>query len=287
VLAGLPAAVDQAAAARLRAAGVPVLEGTRTGLLALRHLLDHTERPVPPPAPEPARHLHRDHLPTGGPELFSLLREYGIPAVRAEAATSREAALAAAAEIGYPIALKTDAPGIAHKSDVGGVRLDIADPAGLAAAYADLSARLGPSVTVTEMAGPGQELILGMARDPALGPLIIVGAGGILAEYLADRAVGLPPLSEQAARALIARLRSARLLSGFRGQPATDLGALAATVAAFSALVTDLAGQLTAFDINPLICTPAGPVAVDALAVRKTSPVTDRTFRPHGASLLV
>ena len=82
VLAGLPSAIDQAAAARLRAAGVPVLEGTRTGLLALRHLLDHTGRPPPPPVREPARAPCKDPLPAGGPELFGLLRDYGIPAVR-------------------------------------------------------------------------------------------------------------------------------------------------------------------------------------------------------------
>ncbi len=155
---------------------------------------------------------------------------------------------------------------------MGGVRLGIADPAGLAAAYADLSARLGPSVTVTEMARPGPELLLGMARDPVLGPLVVIGAGGILAEYLADRAVALPPLTESAAAALISRQRFARLLTGFRGHPPTDMAALAAAVAAFSTLVTDLGGQLAAFDVNPLICTPAGPMAVDALAVRVASP---------------
>jgi hypothetical protein len=209
--------------------------------------------------------------PLRGADLFDLLRDYGIPAVAARSAATVDEALAAAAGIGYPVALKTDAQGIAHKSDVDGVRLGIADPGGLAAAYADLSARLGPSVTVTEMARPGPELILGMARDPALGPLIVIGAGGILAEYLADRAVAQPPHSEPAAAALIARLRSARLLRGFRGQPATDLAVLAATVAAFSTLVTDLGEQLAALDINPLICTPDGPVAVDALAVRRSS----------------
>ena len=130
VLAGLPAAVDQDAAARLRAAGIPVLEGTRTGLLALRHLLDSLRPPVTPARP---RHPHAspagDPLPTSGPELFDLLREYGIPVVRTEAAASRDAALAAASAIGYPVVLKTDEPGIAHKSDVGGVRLGLAGPA--------------------------------------------------------------------------------------------------------------------------------------------------------------
>jgi acyl-CoA synthetase (NDP forming) len=277
VLASIPAAIDVEAASRLRAAGVPVLESTRTGLLALGHLLARAALPGPalaqPPRPETgaARRERWSAALAAGPlpaaALFDLLRDYGIPAVAARSATTADEALAAAAEIGYPVALKTEAPDIAHKSDVGGVRLGIADPAGLAAAYADLSARLGPHVTVTEMTRPGPELILGMARDPALGPLIVIGAGGVLAEYLADRAVALPPLTEQAAATLIARQRFARLLSGFRGHPPADLRAVAAAVAAFSVLVTDLSGQLAAFDINPLICTPAGPVAVDALAI--------------------
>ena len=293
VLASIPAAIDTDAASRLRARGVPVLESARTGLLALRHLLDratlptarphrslplHTDEAPSPAVPEQAaRAARRDRWsaalaagPLPGAGLFDLLRDYGIPTVAARSAATVTKALAAAAEIGYPVALKTDSPDIPHKSDVGGVRLGIADPAALAAAYADLSARLGPRVTVTEMARPGPELILGMARDPALGPLIVVGAGGILAEYLADRAVGLPPLTEPAAAALIARQRFARLLTGFRGHPPADLAAAAAAVAAFSALVTDLGDYLAAFDVNPLICTPDGPVAVDALAVPVT-----------------
>jgi acetate---CoA ligase (ADP-forming) len=121
------------------------------------------------------------------------------------------------------------------------------------------------------MAKPGPELNLGMARDPALGPLIVVGAGGVLAEHLADRAVALPPLSARAAADLIAAQRFAKLLTGFRGQPPADLKAVAAAVAGFSEMVTDLADHLDAFDINPLICGLAGPMAVDALAVRAAS----------------
>jgi acetate---CoA ligase (ADP-forming) len=117
------------------------------------------------------------------------------------------------------------------------------------------------------MAAPGPELILGMARDPALGPLIVVGAGGVLAEYLSERAVALPPLSAADAAELIARQRFARLLDGFRGSAPVDLAAVVAAVAAFSVLVTDLGDRLEAFDVNPLICTPDGVVAVDALAL--------------------
>jgi acetate---CoA ligase (ADP-forming) len=150
---------------------------------------------------------------------------------------------------------------------VNGVYLGLATPAELTKAYEDLATRLGPRVTVTTMAPKGPEIILGMARDPALGPLIVIGAGGVLTEYLAERAVALPPLTEQAAVALIASQRFARLLTGFRGQPATDPLALARTVAAFSNLIDDVGDQLTALEVNPLICTPAGPVAVDVLAL--------------------
>jgi acyl-CoA synthetase (NDP forming) len=267
VLAGLASAVDQAAAARLRAAGIPVLEGTRTGLLALRHLLDHARPPPPPPAWEPAPGPGTDRLPVGGPELFDLLRGYGIPVVRTRGAATRAQVLAAADEIGYPVVVKTDEPGIAHKSDVGGVRLGLAGPAEAGAAYDDLAARLGPRVTVSETAPPGTELALGVVRDPALGPLLVVGAGGVLVEILAERAVLLAPVTRSAALAALRKLRIAPVLAGSRGQPAADLGAIADAIAGLSRLACDLGDALEALDINPLICTPAGPLAVDALLI--------------------
>jgi succinyl-CoA synthetase beta subunit len=195
-----------------------------------------------------------------------LLREYGVPAVRVRSADSLATALDAADAIGYPVAIKTDQPGIAHKSDAGGVRLNIADAAVLAHAYQDLAARLGPRVAIGEMAAPGTEVILGLARDPALGPLIVVGAGGVLAEYLAERAVALPPLSAADAARMISGLRMAEVLAGLRGQPPCDVEALASAVASFSELAADLGEYLDAFDVNPLICSPTGVLAVDALA---------------------
>jgi len=267
VLAGLPAAIDAVAAAELRAAGIPVLEGTRTGLLALRHLLDHARPPQPPPAPPPPRAPRRDRLPAGGPELFRLLREYGIAVARTEPAASREAALAAADAIGYPVVLKTGAPGIAHKSDVGGVRLGLASPAELGTAYDDLAARIGPHVLVSQTAPPGTELALGLVRDPALGPLVIISAGGILIEIFAERVVLLAPVTRPAAVAAIQRLRLAPVLSGARGQPPADLDAIAAAIEALSRLACDLGDALDALDLNPLICGPDGALAVDALLI--------------------
>ena len=275
VLAGLPAAVDPAAAARLRAAGVPVLEGTRSGLLALRHLLDHAEPKDPLPAPDPPGDTGRRWRETlarhpgglGGAVLFDLLRDYGLPAVRARAAGSRAAALAAAAAIGYPVVLKTDEPGIAHKSDVGGVRLGLGDPAAAGAAYDDLAARLGPRVLVCETAAPGPELALGLVRDAALGPLLVISAGGVLIEIFAERAVLLAPVTRSAAVAALRRLRLAAVLAGTRGQPPADLGAIADAITGLSRLACDLGDALDALDINPLICGPFGAIAADALLI--------------------
>jgi succinyl-CoA synthetase beta subunit len=198
-----------------------------------------------------------------------MLRDYGIPTVETRAATTLEEALAAASDIGYPVALKTDTPGINHKSDVHGVHLAIASYSALTAAYADLAKRLGPRVTVSAMAAPGTEIILGMARDPALGPLLVLGPGGLLAEFYPERTVALPPLTEAAARRLIEDSSLARHLAGVRGQPPADVPALAAALASLSDLVADLGENLDALDINPLICGPAGVLAVDALAVTR------------------
>ena len=274
VLAGLPAAVDPVAAAWLRAASVPVLEGTRTGLLALRHLLDHAasrEPPPPMPAPDLARQLKWSRLlrrgQLSGAILFDLLNDYGIPAVRARAASTRAEAIASAAAIGYPVVLKTDEPGIAHKSDVGGVRLGLADPAALGAAYDDLAARLGPRALLCQTAPPGTELALGIAGDPALGPLIVIGAGGLLIEFFAERAVVLPPVTRTVAGAILRRLRVGPMLAGARGRPPADLTAIADAIAALSSLAAELGDVLTALDVNPLICGPAGALAADVLAV--------------------
>ena len=276
VLAGLPAAIDPVAAARLRAAGVPVLEGTRSGLLAVRHLLDHAAPGEPPPDPattRPSAARRQRWAPVlaegglSGAVLLDLLRDYGIPAVRARAVCTRAGAVAAAAEIGYPVVVKTDEPQIAHKSDVGGVRLGLAGPEAVGAAYDDLAARLGPRVLVCQTAAPGTELALGMTRDPALGPLLVVSAGGVLIEIFSERAVVLPPVTRSSALAVLARLRLAAVLGGARGQPPADLGAIAGAVTALSGLACDLGDVLEALDINPLICGPSGAVAADVLAV--------------------
>ncbi|MBV9095932.1 MAG: acetate--CoA ligase family protein, partial [Streptosporangiaceae bacterium] len=279
----------------------------RSGLLALRHLLDHA-KPAPPqhagpPAPHDAapvdaaphdaaqhdaarrrrwaRALQNASTPAAA-VLGELLRDYGIPAVRAQAAGTRAGAVRAAAEIGYPVVLKTDEPGIAHKSDVGGVRLGLSGPGAVGAAYDDLAARLGPRVLVCQTAAPGTELALGIARDPDLGPLIVVGAGGVLVEFLSERAVLLPPVTRQAALGVLGELRVRPLLAGFRGRPAADIGAAADAITALSALACELGDVLDALDINPLICGPSGAAAADVLVV----PRAQRQAYPAGGPRL-
>jgi acyl-CoA synthetase (NDP forming) len=274
VLSNVPAAIDPDTAAALRAGGIPVLEGTQSGLLALKHLLDQGADPdpaSPPDVPDRARQERWTRLimagEAHGARLEELLHDYGIGAARTLTADSPAGALAAAADIGYPVVLKTGEPGIAHKSDAGGVVLGLRDPDALQAAYQDLAERLGRRVLVCETIPAGPELSLGLARDHELGPLLVVGAGGVLVELLADRAVALPPVSAGQAHRMLGTLRAARLLAGVRGQPAANLDAVVAAITGLSRLATELGGVLEALDINPLICGPDRAVAVDALAV--------------------
>jgi len=296
VLANLSSAADPVEAATLRAAGVPVLEGTATGLAAFRHLLAHREflarggavdNPAPPSrgwatlpvgAPDtgasgsgaPARwgrRLSDAGRPLDEAEALELLADWGIPVVAAEVVASPEAARAAAERIGWPVALKTAAPGVTHKSEVGGVRLGLDGPERLAAAYDDLAGRLGPRVLVAAMAGPGVELALGVVADPQFGPLVMVAAGGVLIEVLRDRRFALPPVDHRQALGLLDLLAVRPLLDGARGAPPADLDAVADAVVGLSTLAVDLGPALAALDVNPLVAGPDGCVAVDALVV--------------------
>ena len=279
VLANLPGAIDQEAAGRLREDGIPVLEGMRTGLLALRHLLDHAA------AGDAVLHDHGGSATAGGAKTsvimagpgpletgaaLGLLREYGITTARVLPAASEAEALAAAARIGYPVVLKTGEPEIAHKTEARGVVLGLAAPDELAAAYRDLAARLGPRALIFETVPPGPELSLGLARDPDLGPLIVVAAGGTLVELLDDKAVALPPVSEAQAARMLGTLRASRLLDGVRGAPPASRDAVVRAITAVSALAADLGDRLEALDINPLICGPDSAVAVDALVIPRS-----------------
>ena len=200
-------------------------------------------------------------------EALQMLADAGIATANSRQAGGVEAACEAAATIGYPVALKSAAPGLLHKSDAGGVVTMLADEDALREACAGMSKKLGPHVLVAAMAAPGIEMILGASRDPQFGPIVLLGFGGIYAETLKDVAILLPPFSAATARRHVDGLRLRPLLDGVRGAPPSDIDAFCDAASRFSALVHALADVVEEFDVNPVIVHARGCTAVDALIV--------------------
>lgn len=202
-----------------------------------------------------------------------LLAAYGIPCVATERVPDLDAALAAAERIGYPVALKIVSPEVLHKSDVGGVALDLGDAAALRSAAQRMHERVLKAVphaqlvgfTVQAMAVRPQavETIVGIASDPVFGRVLLFGEGGTAVEVRADRAIALPPLNAVLARELIGRTRVAGLLRGYRSRPAANQDAIVDVLLRLSQLASDLA-SVTELDINPLLVDAAGAIALDA-----------------------
>lgn len=210
-------------------------------------------------------------------ESKQVLAAYGIPVIEDRAARSADEAAGAAREIGYPVALKIDSPHILHKTEAGGVRLGVTDEAALRRAFEEIIAaarRHAPDaelrgVLVQPMARRGVEVIIGARVDPLVGPIVVVGLGGILVELLGDAVTALAPLSMDEARQLIARLRGRKLLEGYRGAAAVDLDALADALTRVAELIADCAADIAEIDLNPLLCGPDGVLALDALVIRR------------------
>jgi hypothetical protein len=194
-----------------------------------------------------------------------------VPAIPHVVVESPAEARLAGAKLGYPVACKTATSGILHKSDDGGVRLDLANNEALLEAYRDLAGRLGPRALIAPMAKRGVELSLGMIRDPQFGPIVVVGAGGVLIELIDDRRAALAPFGRATACRLLDGLKIRRLLDGYRGVAAVDIDSLADIVALFSVLAADLADLVAEIDVNPLT---AGRdiVALDALVIAQPGP---------------
>ena len=275
VLSNLSSAIDRPVAADLRQQGIPVLEGTRSGLRALGHLLADAGPARRPVAASPVQHDRRDRwrarLRAGDADPLALVADYGIPVAPFVTVRDAGAAVRAAAELGHPVVLKTADPSVTHKVDVDGVRLALADASAVAEAYADLAARLGRCVTVQRQVPPGVEIALGVHRDPLVGTLVVVGAGGTLVELLDQRAVALPPVDEAVARRLLDSLKVTRLLTGHRGRPPVGVQGVVDAVVAMSRLAEELGGAVEAVDVNPLVVHPGGAVAVDALVLTRTA----------------
>ncbi|MCM8748128.1 acetate--CoA ligase family protein [Thermomicrobiaceae bacterium CFH 74404] len=271
--------------------GVPFLQGAENGLRAIGALIRYADflrarQAEPRPHPEPsavaeqARALVRASggRPLVEREAKTVLSLYGIPVTRERLATSPEEALVAAREIGYPVVLKVESPDIAHKTEAGGVLLGVTGEDAVRQGFARIvenARRHAPGakvagVLVQEMAAGGRELIVGMTVDPAFGPAIAVGLGGIFVELLRDVALGVPPLTRRDCRAMLARLRAAPVLeTGARGTGPADLDAVVDILIRFSQLCIDLQGEVSEIDINPLVVFERGLGAkvVDCLIV--------------------
>jgi acyl-CoA synthetase (NDP forming) len=273
-------------ASSLTDAGVPVLDGTHNALVAVRAALsirDFRARASDPPPPAPSTGLAWRGRLSRGDQLdesaaLDLVSDWGIPTPRRTIVADEAGAVAAARAMGFPVVAKTAMPEIHHKTEAGGVKLGLNSEPDVASAYRDLSERLGPRVAICSMASRGVELSLGVVRDAQFGPMVVVGAGGVLVELLADRVTALAPFGPDTARRLLDRLKVRRLLDGFRGAPPTNLEELANLISRFSVMASELGDLIAEMDVNPLICGPA-IVAVDALI--KTSGESDHG--PHAS----
>ena len=213
----------------------------------------------------------RGHL--SEPEAKAVLAAYGIPVVQTRLAPDLEQAVAAAGEIGFPVALKIVSPQVIHKCDVGGVALDLDSPAAVRAAAQRMQQRLAELQPEAHLAGysvqhmarrpHAHELIIGASTDPVFGPVILFGQGGISVEVTADHAVALPPLNTVLARDMVSRTRVAKLLAGYRNRAPADMDAILRALMQVSQLVTDIP-EVIELTINPLLVDSGGAIALDA-----------------------
>ncbi|MZD10650.1 CoA-binding protein [Streptomyces sp. SID5785] len=204
-----------------------------------------------------------------------LLRAYGIRVPREQLVTSAAAAVRAASQVGYPVVMKASAPQLAHKSELGLVKVGLTSASQVRDAYRDLTdiARYEgidlDGVLVCQMVERGIEMVVGVTHDDLFGPTVTVGLGGVLVEVLKDTAVRVPPFGEDQARALLGELRGHALLDGVRGAPPADVDALVEVILRVQRMALELHGDLAELDVNPLMVLPRGQgaVALDALAV--------------------
>jgi len=250
--------------AKLRRDGVPAYRDVEAAVSALAELADSVERPrfgVPEPEPEAERVTDVGYL-----ESRELLTAAGIAFPPARRADSADEAVAAARELGYPVALK--ALGLLHKSDAGGVALGLSGEGAVSAAVRGMD-RLEPAgYSVEAMADTrdGVELIVGCRRDRRFGAIVLVGLGGVFAEVLRDTAVALAPASADELELLLGRLRGSAVLRGARGRPPIDVRAAAEAAAALSR-VASAHPEIAEIEINPLLGRPSGAIGLDARIV--------------------
>jgi acyl-CoA synthetase (NDP forming) len=286
---GSPIEDDVAYKEILLGSQVPVFRTFANCVRAVRSYVDYHEfrqRHVSPfsrPAMKPsaAARRARPHLQPGRAlsEHLSkaVLSDYGIPVTREALATSAAQAARAAAELGPRVVMKVSSPDLAHKADLGLVEVGVAGAGEVRATYGRLLERARAAapaavldgVLVSELVTDGTETVLGVTDDELFGPTVMLGIGGIFVEVLHDVTFRVPPFDRAEARRMVTELKGSALLTGTRGRPPADVGALVDVIMRLQRLAVDLAGEVAELDINPLVVRPKGAIAVDALVVCK------------------
>ncbi len=298
----------------LNAAGIPTYNTPEKAVRAFMHLVSYarnmeilheTPKDIPLEFSLDRQRLRGvfDTILTEGGEILSenvskaFLEAYEIPVTKPQAARTADEAVEVARRLGYPVVLKIHSPQITHKTDVGGVVLNLSSDEKVRAAFESITGRareMRPDadvvgVTVQKMVTyPNSfELIMGTKKDPVFGSVIMIGMGGTAAEVFRDRALGMPPLNEALARRMLESLKSWPLLQGYRGKPGANIDRLIETIMRFSYLVADYP-EIKELDINPLLVTPEDVIALDArvvidrdLVVRTVRPYAHLAIRPY------
>lgn len=257
-------------------AGLPLLQSMGTALLAVSHMNWYyaQQNKTRPEAglPDPARvSAAIQSLPAGTAylgerETKRLLTDYGIPVTKERLAVSAEEAAAAAEEIGFPVVMKIESPDIIHKSDAGGVILNLSNGNAVRRAFGHMMETVAAKrpdaalkgVVISRQAPSGVELILGVKQDAQFGPVVMLGLGGIMVEALNMVKLALPPFNRETALEFIRAIPGARVLDAFRGQPARDLEALADAIVRLGQLAIDGQNLFSELDINPIVVFPEG-----------------------------
>jgi acyl-CoA synthetase (NDP forming) len=268
------------AAGRLGARHAPVFDLPERAVTALAKAVRYAEWRREPIGSHPllsdvdtagARAIVHSALAQGGgwqphARIADLLSVYGIPVVPTVAAVGISAVLTASKRLGLPVVLKAADPELVHKSDIGGVRLNLGDEDAIVAAYRDIGVAVGvsePAVLVQPMASGQVELVAGIAHDRLFGSLVMVGLGGVHTELFADRTFTLVPMTDRDASRMWRSLRAARLLTGYRGSPPVDTRAVEDLLLRLGRLAEDLP-EVAELDLNPVLVSATGAIVVDA-----------------------
>ncbi|XDZ66076.1 acetate--CoA ligase family protein [Alphaproteobacteria bacterium LSUCC0684] len=259
-------------ASRMADLNIPLVEGTREALIAVRHLLHHGRGCYPPPdMPEhPNASAWKKKIsasPPGEDAALALLRDYGITTPETGIASSSDEAVAAAMRMGFPVVLKTLADGVHHKTEVGGVKIGLETSDAVADAYHDLAGRLSEKVLVARMIRGEAEMALGAVNDTDFGMAVMISAGGTGVELLDDKLILMAPFSAEEVLEKLPSLKIYRLLEGYRGRPRLNIEDFAEMAARFSHLAHDMRAYIASADINPVIISEDRACAVDALII--------------------